>query len=298
MRILFMGTPFFALPSLRSLHERFELIGVVAQPDRPAGRGKKLTPPPTKVLAEGLGVVVHQPEKKEELEKLVFELSPQCIVVVAYGKILSKRILDVPEHGCINLHASLLPNYRGSAPIQRALMSGERTTGNTIMLMNEGMDTGKVLNQESLDIDEEDNLFSLTEKLSIRGAKLLVETLEEWFAGKIEPKEQDHSKATYAPPIKKEELRVCWKAQAKSVKDRVRGLYPDCYAYTEWEDRIKVLKVKVCYEPGEPGEILEKNRLLVACGEGSVEILELISPKGKRMSGEEFIRGYKVSMLY
>ncbi len=298
MRILFMGTPSFALPSLKSLHERFGLMGLVAQPDRPAGRGKKLSPPPTKILAQKLGIVVHQPERKEDIEELLCKLRPQCIVVVAYGKILSKKILDVPEYGCINLHASLLPKYRGAAPIQRALMSGERITGNTIMLMDEGIDTGKVLSQESLSIDEEDNLFSLTEKLSIRGAKLLTKTLEEWFARKIDPKEQDHTRATYAPPVRKEELRVCWKAQAQSVKDRVRGLYPDCYAYTEWGDRIKVLKVRVFHESGEPGEILDKKRLLVACGEDSVEVLELISPKGKRMNGEEFMRGYKLRMLF
>jgi len=287
-----MGTPQFAVPSLEELAKNFHVIGVVAQPDKPAGRGKKLTPPPTKVLAQKLGIPIYQPEKKKDLIPLVKELKPDCIVVVAYGKILPKEVLEVPPYGTVNLHASLLPKYRGAAPIQRAIMAGERETGNTVMLANEEMDAGDILAQEKLPIEEEDNFITLSEKLARSGAKLLVNTLKLWFEGKIKPVPQEHDKATYAPPIQKEEFRICWKAPAESVRDRIRGLYPNAYT-TFRGSRLKILKAKVVDLDGYPGEIQDTKRLIVACGEKSLEILELISPKGKKMSGEDFMRGYR-----
>jgi methionyl-tRNA formyltransferase len=298
MRLLFFGTPDFAVPSLLRLTKEFNVVGLVCQPDRPSGRGQRLTPPPTKMVAKELGIEAFQPEKKAQIMPIVESLKPDCIVVVAYGKILPPEVINYPRYGCINLHASLLPAYRGSAPIHRALMAGEKKTGNTVMLMDEGMDTGAILSQEEEEILEEDNLKSLSERLSQRGADLLVRTLKDWFEGKIEPIPQDHKRATYAPPIQKEEYRICWKAQAESVKDRIRGLYPDCYTFTEKGERVKVLKVKVVQGEGSPGEVLDRKRLIVACGEGAVEVLELISPKGKLMSGEEFMRGYKVERFY
>uniref|UniRef100_A0A7C2Z2K0 Methionyl-tRNA formyltransferase n=1 Tax=Hydrogenobacter sp. TaxID=2152829 RepID=A0A7C2Z2K0_9AQUI len=298
MRLLFFGTPDFAVPSLLRLTKEFNVVGLVCQPDRPSGRGQRLTPPPTKMVAKELGIEAFQPEKKAQIMPIVESLKPDCIVVVAYGKILPPDVINYPRYGCINLHASLLPAYRGSAPIHRALMAGEKKTGNTVMLMDEGMDTGAILSQEKEEILEEDNLKSLSERLSQRGADLLVRTLKDWFEGKIEPIPQDHKRATYAPPIQKEEYRICWKAQAESVKDRIRGLYPDCYTFTEKGERVKVLKVKVVQGEGSPGEVLDRKRLIVACGEGAVEVLELISPKGKLMSGEEFMRGYKVERFY
>ncbi len=291
MRVLFMGTPPFAVPSLELLAENFEVVGVVTQPDRPAGRGKKLTPPPVKELALQLGIEVYQPERIRDFVKTIEDMKPDCIVVVAYGKILPKEVLDIPPYGVVNLHASLLPKYRGSAPIQRALMAGERVTGNTVMLVSEEMDAGDILSQEEVPIDEEDNFYTLSEKLSLRGADLLVRTLQLWFEGKIEPRPQEHEKATYAPPVQREEFRLCWKAQSESVKDRVRGLYPNVYTFFRG-DRIKLLKVRVEEGAGEPGEVIDPDRFVVACGEGAVRILELISPKGRRMSGEDFVRGY------
>jgi len=298
MRLLFFGTPDFAVPSLLRLTKEFNVVGLVCQPDRPSGRGQRLTPPPTKMVAKELGIEAFQPEKKAQIMPIVESLKPDCIVVVAYGKILPPDVINYPRYGCINLHASLLPAYRGSAPIHRALMAGEKKTGNTVMLMDEGMDTGAILSQEEEEILEEDNLKSLSERLSQRGADLLVRTLKDWFEGKIEPIPQDHKRATYAPPIQKEEYRICWKAQAESVKDRIRGLYPDCYTFTEKGERVKLLKVKVVQGEGSPGEVLDKKKIIVACGEGAVEVLELISPKGKLMSGEEFMRGYKVERFY
>ncbi|MGB9874193.1 MAG: methionyl-tRNA formyltransferase, partial [Hydrogenobacter sp.] len=279
-------------------HEHFQVVGVITQPDKPAKRGLKLTPPPVKVSALELNLRVYQPESKSQIGDILLEQKPDCVVVVAYGKILTKEILQIPPYGCINLHASLLPKYRGASPIQRCLMAGDKLTGNTVILMDEGMDTGDILSAESIPIQEDDNFVSLSEKLSTRGSKLLVDTLKRWFAGEIKPIPQAHQEATYAPPILKEEYRICWKAPATSVKNRIRGLYPDCYAFLEGGERIKILKAKVCGEGGEPGEVIHEKKFQVACGEGSVEILELISPKGKKVSGEDFIRGYKPKKLF
>ncbi len=291
MRVLFMGTPQFAVPSLRELIKRFDVIGVVTQPDRPAGRGRKLTPPPVKVLAHELNLKVYQPESLSGFEKEVKRLGPDCIVVVAYGRILPRELLSVPPYGVVNLHASLLPKYRGAAPIQRAIMAGEKVTGNTVMLVNERMDAGDILSQEEVPIEEEDNYLTLSEKLSQKGARLLSDTLALWLRGEVKPRPQEEEKATYAPPIWREEYRICWKAEAESVRDRIRALYPNAYTTFRGE-RIKILEAKVSGEEGEPGEILEPSMLRVGCGGGSLEILRLISPKGKRLSREEFVRGY------
>lgn len=297
MKILFMGTPAFALPSLKRLYEEFQLIGVITQHDKPAGRGQKLTPPPVKLLAQELSLEVFQPQKKSELLPILERLKPDCAVVVAYGKILPPEVIKFPRYGCINLHASLLPKYRGSAPIQRALMSGEKTTGNSIMLMDEGMDTGPLLAQEEVFIEEEDNLQTLSEKLSKSGAELLIKTLKSWFEGRLVPKPQE-GETTYAPPVEKEEYRICWKASAESIKDRIRGLYPDCYTFTDRGERLKLMKVKVVQAEGEPGEIIDRKNFIVACGEKALQVLELISPKGKRVKGQDFLRGYPLERLF
>jgi methionyl-tRNA formyltransferase len=298
MKLVFMGTSSFALPSLKALHEHFQVVGVITQPDKPAKRGLRLTPTPVKVSALELNLKVYQPESKSQIRDILLELKPDCVVVVAYGKILTKEILQIPPYGCINLHASLLPKYRGASPIQRCLMAGEKLTGNTIILMDEGMDNGDILNAESLPIEEDDNFVSLSDKLSVKGAKLLVDTLKEWFAGDIKPIPQAHQEATYAPPILKEEYRICWKAHAFSVRDRIRGLYPDCYCFLESGERIKILRVRVCEESAHPGQVIHPKKLQVACGEGSVEILELINPKGKKVSGEDLMRGYRPKTLF
>ena len=298
MRILFMGTSQFAVESLKLLAENFHLVGLVCQPDKPSGRGQKLTPPPTKLLAQSLGIEVFQPSKKAELIQIVKEQRPECIVVVAYGKILPPEVINYPMFGCINLHASLLPKYRGAAPIQRALMAGEKITGNTVMLMDEGMDTGPILSLEEEVIEPEDNYHTLSERLSKKGAFLLLKTLKEWFEGKVKPIPQNSTVATYAPPIQKEENRICWKAHAESVHNRVRGLYPNCYTFLENGDRIKVLKTRIVEGRGEPGEVVDSRAFAVACGEEAVEIVELVNPKGKRISGEEFVRGYMPRKLF
>ncbi|SHK18156.1 methionyl-tRNA formyltransferase [Thermocrinis minervae] len=298
LRVLFMGTSQFAVPSLKKAFESFQVVGLVCQPDRPAGRGLRLTPPPTKRVAQELGLEIFQPERKKDLLPIVEKTKPELILVVSYGMILPKEVLDFPKYGCLNLHASLLPLYRGASPIQRSLMAGEEKTGNTVILMDEGMDTGPILSQEEEPIREEDNLSTLSERLAIKGSELLIKTAMAWVEGSIKPVEQDEKRATYAPPVQKEEFRICWKATASSVRDRIRGLYPNTYCYLESGERIKILKASVLPYQGEPGQVIDDRDLLVACGEDSLLVEELITPKGKRVSGKDFIKGYKVKYLY
>ncbi len=292
MKILFMGTPSFAVPTLEELAKDYEIVGVVCQPDKPAGRGKKLTPPPVKVTAQRLGLRVFQPERIKTFIETLKDLKSDLIVVVAYGKILPKEIIYSPPYKTLNLHASLLPKYRGASPIHRALIAGERETGNTVMLVTEKMDAGDILAQEKVAIEEEDNLFTLSEKLSKKGAKLLSRTIPLWVEGKIKPIPQREELATYAPPVQKEEMRICWKADAESVRNRIRGLYPNAFTFFRGQ-RIKILKASLTDGEGQPGEVLNGADLIVAYGKGALKVEELISPKGKRMSGKDFCRGYR-----
>ncbi len=297
MKIVFMGTPYFALPSLEEVLKHFDVVGVITQKDKPAGRGQKLAPPPIKEYALGRGLKCFQPQDKGELYSILRELNPQCVVVVAYGRILPKEVLELPRFGCINLHASLLPKYRGSSPIQRSLLAGDSLTGNSVMLMDEGMDTGPVLLRQVIKVEQEDNYHTLSEKLAKSGASLLVQALEGWFKGEINPKPQK-GPATYAPPISKEELRICWKTSSQSVLNRIRAFYPNAYCFDAKGGRIKILRAKqVEGVKGEEGQILDRKRLVIACGDGAVEILELVNQKGKRVSGEEFLRGYREGFL-
>jgi len=304
LRVAFFGTSPFAVPTLEELFrdKDLELVAVITQPDKPAGRGKKLTPPAVKKKAIELGLenIVYQPSKirNEEFYSFFRSLKPDIAVVVAYGKILPKEIFDLPKYKTLNLHASLLPKYRGAAPIHRAIMAGEKVTGNTVMLIDEGLDSGDILSQQEEAILENDNIVSLSERLATKGAKLLVETLKRWVKGEIKPIPQNDAEATYAPPIEKAEFRICWKAEAESVRDRIRALYPNTYT-TFGGKRIKVLSASLTDIKSDlpAGFVYPYNRdgLYVVCGDGRVlKIEELINPKGKRVKGEDFIRGYKV----
>ncbi len=306
-RVVFFGTSTFAVPSLRKLVEDkdIEVLAVITQPDKPAGRGKRLTSPPVKREAVKLGLknLIFQPEKikTEEFKRWFYSLKPDAAVVVAYGKLIPKGVFDFPKYKTLNLHASLLPKYRGAAPIQRAIMAGEKKTGNTVMLIDEGLDSGDILAQEVEPIFETDNAESLSERLAAKGAELLLKTLKDWVKGKITPKVQEHEKATYAPPILKSEYRICWKAQAESVRDRIRALYPNAYTTFNGK-RIKILSATLTdIESDLPaGSVLQnfKDGLYVVCGDRKVlKIEELINPKGKRIKGEDFLRGYKVERL-
>ena len=304
LRTVFFGTSPFAVPTLEKLFEDtdIELVAVITQPDRPAGRGKKLTPPPVKKRALELGLdgKIFQPERirNEEFYNFFRSLNPDVAVVVAYGKLIPKEVFDFPKYKTLNLHASLLPKYRGAAPIHRAIMAGERETGNSVMLIDEGLDSGPVLAFEREPILEEDNIITLSERLAKKGANLLLKTLKRWVSGKIEPIPQRDEEATYAPPILKGEYRICWKAEAESVRDRIRALYPNAYTTFNGK-RIKILSAKVTDIKSDlpPGSVYPFNRdgLYVVCGDQKVlKVEELINPKGKKVKGEDFLRGYKV----
>jgi len=304
LRTVFFGTSPFAVPTLEKLFEDkdIELVAVITQPDRPAGRGKKLTPPPVKkrALELGLGDRIFQPERirNEEFYNFFRSLNPDVAVVVAYGKLIPKEVFDFPKYKTLNLHASLLPKYRGAAPIHRAIMAGERETGNSVMLIDEGLDSGPVLAFEREPILEEDNINTLSERLAKKGADLLLKTLKRWVRGEIKPVPQREQEATYAPPILKSEYRICWKAQAESVRDRIRALYPNAYTTFNGK-RIKILSAKETDIKSNlpPGSVYPYNKdgLYVVCGDQKVlKVEELINPKGKKVKGEDFIRGYKV----
>lgn len=290
------------LPTLRALAARpdFEVVLVLTRPDRPAGRGLKLRPTPVKELAQELGLPLFQPEKvNREVERLR-ELRPDVTVVVAYGQILSKDVIEVPRLGTVNLHASLLPKYRGAAPVQWALIKGETVTGVTTFLIDEGLDTGPILLQREVPIAPEDTAGSLERKLAEVGAELMVETLEGLREGTLDPQPQDDAQATYAPKITQEMARLDWTKSAQELHHWVRALEPVPGAFTLFRGRrLKVHRTRVLPEApakGEPGAIVGvgEEGLRVAASDGVLELVE-VHPEGKRrMSGRDFANGYRV----
>ncbi|HSB64933.1 MAG TPA: methionyl-tRNA formyltransferase, partial [Anaerolineales bacterium] len=254
-RIVFMGSPEFAVPILRSLTTGYPVVGVVTQPDRPAGRGRVLTPPPIKRLAEEIHIPVIQPKRLSEPEALqqLQSWSPDVIIVAAFGQILKPAVLDLPKFGCVNVHGSLLPRWRGAAPIQAAILHGDEETGITIMCMDPGVDTGQILRQKSLAIGNEDTAGSLAEKLSILGADLLMETLLEFVNGAIQPETQDDSKATYAPLIQKEDGLLDFTRPTVDLERQVRAYNPWPGAYTYWNNQVlKVHQAHISNDKSDP----------------------------------------------
>ncbi len=305
MKILFMGTPDFAVFSLKALHVAgHEILGVVTQPDKPKGRGYVMMPPPVKVEAEKLGLSVYQPNtlKDEAFLSLLSELAPEVIVVVAYGKILPKNVLDFPKHGCINVHGSLLPEYRGAAPMQRAILDGKAVTGITTMFMDVGLDTGDMLLREELPIEENDNFETIHDKLGALGAELIVKTVAAAENGTLTRIPQNDEGATYAQKITKEDCLLDFSRDARTVHNQIRGLSPIPLSFTHTPDGklLKVTAARICDESTEhanAGEVLSLDSgITVACGRGSVTLLGVL-PEGKsRMSAEDFIRGRKLSV--
>ena len=300
LKVVFMGTPDFAVPSLKALVESgFQVPLVITQPDKPAGRGKKLKPPPVKTVAQKLGIEVLQPKRiKEnaELKEKLRAIKPDLIVVAAYGKILPEWLLNLPKFGVVNVHASLLPEYRGASPIQAALLDGKEETGVTIMKVIPELDAGPIIAQEKVKIEPEDNAQTLHDKLSELGAKLLVETLPRYVKGELKPVEQDDSKATYCKQITKEMGKIDWKESAHKIFNAVRAFTPWPSAYTFYKGkRVKITSAEPVEGSGKPGEVIKADReLVVACGKGALKIKRL-RPEGKKeISGEEFIRGYRV----
>jgi methionyl-tRNA formyltransferase len=303
MRIVFMGTPEFAVPSLEALLRSDDhVVGVVLQPDRPKGRGQQLVAPPVKLVAERAGIPVLQPLKirTPEFLQALSSWQPDLIAVAAYGRILHTPILSLPSKGCVNVHGSLLPKYRGAAPIQWAVINGETETGITTMLMDEGMDTGPMLLQERLEIMPDDTAGTLAPRLAELGGRLLVETIAHLKAGTLTPKRQDDTQATLAPLLKKEDGLINWTMSAESLANRVRGLSPWPGAYTFFgEERWNVWRVVPSKSAGtdKPGTIVavDKQSILVATGEGLLDLQEIQTANSKRMPVSQFLTGHKVT---
>lgn len=300
-KIIFMGTPEFSLPSLAGLiEEGYPIVGVVTQPDRPKGRGKALAPTPVKTLAQEKGLPVYQPERVRNAEflEIFHALAPEMVVLVAFGQILPKEIIESPKFGCINVHPSLLPKYRGAAPMNWTLINGETRTGVTIMLMNEGVDSGDILLQEETAIMPDETFDSLHDRLARLGADMLIKTIEMMLAGTVHPSAQNNFQATFAPRLKKEDASIDWNRDATAVVNRIRGLSSQPGAYTVLDGKkFKILKASAeetgAGNAGQVGELTQKG-LPVAAKTGVVYVHEVQLEGKKRMSVSEFLRGCRI----
>jgi methionyl-tRNA formyltransferase len=304
MKIIFMGTPDPAALCLKALIEAKEdVIAVITQPDRPKGRGLKIVEPPVKKIALHYNIPVHQPERIKDATaiKLINDLEPDLIIVVAYGKILPKEIIDAPQYGTINVHASLLPKYRGAAPVQWAIMNGEKETGITIMKVIEELDAGDIILQGKMPIEKIDNTQTLTKKLFELGAKLLLLAVEQIKIGKVKYLKQDEKKVSLAPTLLKEAGMIDWKDSAEMIFDQIRACNPWPVAHTFingkmfkifWADVISPSGSK----PGEVLEILKDRGFIIGTGEGSLLIREVQTESGRRMSAMDFLVGHKISV--
>ncbi len=306
MRVLFMGTPDFAVPTLRALCENgYDVIGAVTQPDKPKGRGYHLLPPPVKVYAQEKEIPVYQPLtlKGDEFALLLSELDPDVIVVVAYGKILPVNVLEYPKYKCVNVHGSLLPEYRGAAPMQRAIIDGKSETGITTMLMAAGLDTGDMLLKETVAIGEDDNFEDIHDRLSCVGASLLIKTLKGLESGEIIPEKQNDDESTYAAKIEKSDCQLDFSLDAKVLHDLIRGLSPIPLSFTHTPDGkiLKIAKSKLFDAEKTPkclpGTVIEVgDDIKVACGKGILSLLAVL-PEGKgRMNAADFVRGRKIAV--
>jgi methionyl-tRNA formyltransferase len=305
MRIVYMGTSPFAVPSLQALVDAgHEVVAVVTQPDRPKGRGRGYHMSPVKELALELGLPIFQPEKIREesaVEQIRSYGQLDAIVVASFGQIIPQAILNMPKYGNINVHASLLPKYRGAAPIQYAVWMGETTTGVTTMLMDAGLDTGDILLMREVEIDPHENAGELEERLSMIGAELLIETLSGLERGEIVPRPQDHEKATVARSIKREQGRIDWSKPAKDIVNLIRAFTPRPGAFTKFDNtEIKTIQAEFgpAVEKKAPGEIVEitKDSIIVLAGEGSVRLIELQPENRKKMNAGEFARGARIAV--
>lgn len=305
LRIIFMGTPELAAASLGALlrEPAFKIVAVVTQPDRPKGRDLKLQPSPVKQLALKAGLPVLQPAKARE-EQFIAELrayQPDLIAVAAFGQILPRSILELPRYGCLNVHTSLLPKYRGAAPIQWAILNGDAETGVTIMKMDVGLDTGDILTQATTPIRPEDNAATLHDRLAQLGADLLVQTLPDYVAGKIPPRPQAHELATHVAKIKKEDGRIDWQQPATAIGNRIRAFTPWPGAFTFWPAQpsprlLKICQAVVIQQSGPAGEVLsaDKSGIVIGCGADALRVTTLQLEGGRRMSAQEFLAGHTI----
>jgi methionyl-tRNA formyltransferase len=298
IRLVFMGSPEFAIPVLRKLASHYQVVGVVTQPDRPAGRGRVLTFPPVKILSEELHLPLIQPHKLAEPDAYhqLQRWAPDLIVVAAFGQILRPTILDLPEYGCINIHASLLPRWRGAAPIQAAILNGDEYTGITIMRMDTGVDTGPILSQRSLPISHTDTGESLAVKLSKIGADLLIETLPTYLSGNIKLKAQDESRATYAPLLKKADGLLDFALPAANLERQVRAFYPWPGTFMDWNGQIlKIHHVHIIDQSTDkPGKHLVIQGSPAITTRKGILVLDSVQLAGRKIqTGQDFLRGVR-----
>jgi methionyl-tRNA formyltransferase len=301
MRLIFLGTPAFAVPTLEAVAQEHEVISVVTQPDRPKGRGQELAASPVKQAAVRLGLPVYQPERirRPEAQAHLAALAPEIMIVVGYGQIIPQPVIDIAPRGIVNVHASLLPKYRGAAPVQWAIVNGETRTGLTTMQINADLDTGDILLQREAEIGPEETALELGERLAVMGAELLIETLDGLARGAITPRRQDEAQASHAPILKKEDGAISWNAPVRAIHNRVRGLLPWPGAHTRFRGQLlHIWRARV--DGGRtalaPGQVLAGPGFRVACGDGGVlELLEVQMEGRKRMSAEAFANGQRLS---
>ena len=300
MRLVFLGTPAFAVPTLDALVAKHDVVSVVTQPDRPKGRGQELSASPVKQAAQRLGLPVYQPERirRPEAQAHLASLAPEIMVVVGYGQIIPQSVIDIAPRGIVNVHASLLPEYRGAAPIQWAIVNGETRTGVTTMQINAGLDTGDILLARDTPIEPEETAIELSERLAVMGAELLVETFNRLAQGAIAPRPQDDAQASLAPILKKEDGAISWAATAAAIHNRVRGLVPWPGVYTQFRGHLlHVWRARVGGEGTSlaPGQVLPGAGFRVACGAGSVlQLVEVQMEGRKRMSADAFANGQRL----
>ncbi len=299
-KVVFMGTPDFAVPALQKLIETQTVVGVVTQPDKPAGRGKKLRPSPVKVVAQAAGIPVYQPKslRRKEAADPLWEWQPDVIVVAAFGQILRPHVLELPPHGCINVHASLLPRWRGASPIQHAILAGDTETGVCLMQMDVGLDTGPVYVCRSAPIAPTDTAATLHDRLAQLGAALLETHLDDIVDGRISPTPQDDSLSTYAPMIKKEDGRLDWSQSAAELERRVRAMTPWPGAFTSWRGELLKIRAAQLYAGNvpadQPGLVVERQgALVISTGDGGLQLLEVQLAGKKAMAVADFQRGHQ-----
>lgn len=293
-----MGTPQFAVPSLRSLIDTQEVVGVVTQPDRPAGRGRRLQSSPVKLVAQEAGIPLYQPRslRSEESVGLLYDWQPDVIVVTAFGQILRPHVLELPPKGCLNVHASLLPRWRGASPIQHAILTGDNQTGITLMQMDEGLDTGPMYIQEATAITTADTAATLHDRLAALGADMLGQHLDDILWGQLQSQVQDESQTTYAPMIKKEDGRIDWNESASAIDRRIRAMTPWPGAFSKWEGQnLKILSAHPLPElsmGSQPGTVtLQDNELLVQTGDGVLALDQVQLAGKKALDAQAFVRG-------
>lgn len=304
MKVVFMGTPDFAVPVLEALIKNHNVVAVVSQPDKPKGRGKKLQPTPVKAVAEANNIPVYQPERIKDDEFIDFleTIEADIYVVVAYGQLLSQRILDIPKYGCVNVHGSLLPKYRGAAPIQWSIINGEEKTGVTIMYMVRKCDAGDMILKREIEIAPEDTYETLHDKMAPVGAEALIDALNLIEKGEVKAEKQDNSLSCYASMITKDMGIIDWSKSSKEIKNKIRGFNPVPAAYTKYgDDVLKIFKADIVegYENGEIGEILvvdKKHGFTVKTGDGAIMITEIQAKGGKRMNCADYMRGHQIEV--